>query len=457
MVLTLSGCLRNTEQPEEKDTYQVPEILVDTETYWDEIKLLTPLKDGLTNPYFDAVIDSDKQIHIVYYEAVFAEVDSEDDTQYAIKYNAWNTLTQSWVLAEPLVVETLNHTDRISLSVDANNQLYLAFRGGNPKSCNGGNVMTDTMFAVFNGQQWKTYFGAIGYVERSAGPLLDGHAGGHSKIAVDGQGNVHLTYQFLYEGCDENNYRYPDLFYAQKQPSQFEQDNRSDADIEEQVSGNDYELKGNYQNSTGAVTDLIIDQQGEPLVFHYIDHAGAGGEGLYMSHRQTDGAWRSETIIEDCLVRDVTAGQASNGDLHVFFVIDECDETDDKFALMHAVKQHSTESEKRDTWQTGYVVNNIYVGGIQRHLDMTFNHNHQPQVVFYELQTYAGNPLNNLVSVELDSKGTHYLKKDIAKWDDVGTYNKILSDADKENYVLSYSHLTDSIHLFIEGVDGRNQ
>ena len=461
---SLTACLKNTSEPEERDTYKVPDLLVDTETYWDETNLITPEKDGLTNPYFDAVIDTDQNIHLVYYEPVLPEEGSDDDTLYAIKYNAWNTVTSSWQLQEPLVVETLNHTDRLSLAIDANNKLYLAYRGGNPKACNGGSVMTDTMFAVFDGQAWQNYFGAIGYVERSAGPLLDGHAGGNADLKVDAQGNVHLTYQFLYEGCDENNFRYPDLFYAQKQPSQFQQDNRSDAEVEEQVSGNDYEQGGNYQNATGYVSDIIINEKDEPLVFYYADHAGALGEGLYMGSRSEDGNWTSEPIIEDCEITDVTAGQAPNGDLHVFFVADSCDETDDRFALYHGMKRapevqedlQASDNEDEIQWQTGYVVNNVYVNGIQQHLDMTFNKYGQPQAVFYELETYAGNPLKNLISIELDSKETHYQRKDIAKWDDIGTYNKILTDDNHEIYVLTYSNDTKSIHLFVEGVDGRN-
>ncbi len=461
----LSGCLRNTATPEEKDNYQVPDLLVDTETYWPAQAFLSPQRDGLMSANLSAVMDAQDRIHVIYYEAT-EEKNEHAQALYNLQYRVWHTQSRQWLTESAETIVQSYHTDRISLALDAQGKPFVSFRGGNAKACNGGVVESDAMFATKEGDAWQVYQGAIGYVERSAGPLLDGHAGGKAHIALDSAGNVHLIYQFLYEGCDENNFRYPDLFYAQKTPQQFAQDNRRDADIEEQVSGNDYEQGGNYQNTTGYVADLIINQDDQPLVFYYADHAGALGEGLYMGYREADGSWHTEIVLEGCEVYDVVAGQAENGDLHAFYVVDDCAANvsryeDDRFVLMHSTKratangntdQSLTEPEAATAkWQTGYVINQVYVGGIHRHLAMTFNRFNQPQVAFYELQTYAGNELKNLVSVALNEAGTQYLRSDVAKWQDIGQYSQMLTDSQGDVYVISYDTLRHGYYLFKQG------
>ncbi len=465
MAAMLSACLGNTADEEEEDIDPNPGELTDSETYWNEFKLIEPKRNGLMNPYFDAVIDSDKNIHIVYY-SLSEEAEDPNDSLYDLNYGVWNTTTQEF-LSSPAtsLITTQIHSDQISMGIDGQNQLYVAYRGGEAKACQGGVIPADTMFSVFDGAQWTEYTGAIGYVERSGGALLDGHAGAHADLTVDDVGNVHMIYQFAYEGCDATNYAFPDLFYAKKMPSQFESDVRSDAEIEEQVSGNDADNGGTFQNKTGDVSDIILDLDGNPLVFYYSEDSTRTGYGLFMGYRDEENNWVTEEIREDCEVVDIAAAIAANGDVHVAYVIKDCDIPfdDSEYSLRHARKQPSVVVETEDgesivvfetEWENGYVEDGIQVGGIDRHLSMVMNKNNLPQIAYFELQTYSGNELQNLTSVELGIQGT-YKYKDIARWNDIGRYNKMLTDQDGEIYVLSYANESHSIHLFVEGVNGR--
>lgn len=460
----LTACLGNTAEENEEDIDPNPGRVFDSETYWEEFKLITPERNGLMNPYFDAVIDSDKNVHIVYY-TLSEQAEDPNDSLYDLNYAVWNSTTQEFSPHPTAsLITTQIHSDEISMAIDGQNQLYVTYRGGEAKACQGGVIPADTMFSVFDGTQWTEYTGAIGYVERSGGALLDGHAGAHADMTVDDEGNVHMIYQFAYEGCDATNYAYPDLFYAAKMPSQFESDARSDAEIEEQVSGNDADNGGTFQNKTGDVSDIILDLDGNPLVFYYSEDSTRSGYGLFMGYRDEENNWITEPIREDCEVVDIVAGLASNGDIHVAYVIKNCSTGDSEYSLRHARKLAAVEVELEEgeeaqepveqQWENGYIVDNIQVGGIGRHLSMVMNKNNFPQIAYFELQSYDGKELKNLTSVELTTQGT-YLQKDIARWNDIGRYNKMLTDQDGEIYVLSYANESHSIHLFVEGINGR--
>lgn len=456
--LLLSGCLGSSAEEQEVEVNPNPGELTDNETYWQEFKLVTPTRNGLMNPYFDAVIDEDKNIHLVYY-SLSEDAQDETDSLYDINYTVWNSKTQQLTPhASAGIISTQIHSDEISLARDGQNQLYVTYRGGVKSPCSGGTVPADTMFSVFNGTAWTEYTGAVGYVDRSGGPLLDGHAGSHADIAVDNEGNLHLTYLFAYEGCDATNFSFPDLFYAGKSPEQFSNDTRTDSVIEEQVSGNDADNGGTFQNKTGEVSDIILDHQGNPWVFYYSYSSSRSDYGLYVANRGDDGTWKSETIREDCTVVDVDSAIAKNGDIHVAYVIESCDDefSGSEFSLRHARKLAATVDSPTPQWENGYVVDNVQVGGIDRHLSMVINQNDLPQIAYFELQTYSDHELKNLTSVELNVQGS-YTKKDIARWNDIGRHNKMLVDNDGEIYALSYSPESQSIHLFIEGINGRLQ
>ncbi len=465
----LTACLGNTAEEKKEDVNPNPGELTDNETYWEEFKLIEPKRNGLMNPYFDAVIDSDKNIHIIYYSHS-QQAKELSDSLYDLNYAIWNSTTQEFAPHPTApIITTQIHSDPIAMSIDGQNQLYVTYRGGEKRFCQGGDIPGDAMFSVFDGTQWTENTGAIGVVERAGG--ADGHAGSNTDLAVDDEGNIHIIYQFFYEGCDATNFSYPDLFYAGKMPSQFENDARSDAEIEEQVSGNDADNGGTFQNKTGDISDIILDLNGNPLVFYYSEDSTRTGFGLFMGYRDEENNWVTEPIREDCEVMDISAGLSSNGDIHIAYVIKDCNDENDgsEFSLRHARKLSAVEviSVEGDPiegeleeeiaepqWENGYIVDNVKVGGVGRHLSMVMNKNGFPQIAYYELQGYNDNELKNLTSVELNVQGT-YTQKDIARWNDIGRYNKMLVDQDGEIYVLSYSGEGHSIHLFVEGINGR--
>ncbi len=480
-VLLLSGCGGDNDGAEE--VYGIPgsdwgELLDNESGYlyiagvrsdWSFNKVVTPPNTALMNPYFDAVSSSDGKLQFVYYNHE-GEYDADGNYLYNLKHLVWNPaehIKDPDAPAEPVdpnaylgldakTIVSYNHSDRISLSRDDNDHFYIAYRGGSEKACNGGKVLADAMFSVFDGTHWTEYQGAVGYVERSAGPLLDGHAGANADIVIDSQGNVHLTYQFAYEGCDATNFAYPDLFYAKKTPIQFANDNRSDAEIEEQVSGNGYVDGNNYQNNTGAVSDIIIDNNDRPMVFYYSKSA-ITDKGLYVSYKKDD-VWLQEQINSECIITDVAASINDLGDVFVAYVAQECDYGGDtqyslRFAKKLQFKDDGTQVGEiiitDPVWEDGAIEEGVLVGGIGRHLSMAIDKNQRPAIAYYELQTYSGTAKRDL-KLATFSDTWQVSRLLLAEAADIGQYNKVWLDKNDKLHAATYSATDKSIYILIQ-------
>ena len=469
----------------EQEEYQVPGsdwngLLDNEEGYiyvagvssdWTTNRVVMPPRNGLMIPYFDAVSSSDGNVQFVYYnhEGEYLTEDGRDEALYNLKHLVWvpsdhikgegeevDEEEEIYVGTEDPTIITYNHTDRISLNQDGDDKLYLTYRGGVEKACNGGKVLADAMFNVFNGVDWSEYQGAVGYVERSAGPLLDGHAGANADIAIDTLGNVHISYQFAYEGCDATNFAYPDLFYVKKEPGQFLNDERRDAEIEEQVSGNGYLDGNNFQNNTGSITDIIIDNNDNPIIFYYAQ-AAIGEKGLYVSYKQ-DGVWTEEPINTQCTVRDVAASINDQGDVFVAYVADACENGGDtRFSLRFAKKLQFKDDGTQvgdiiitdPVWEDTAIEEGVYVGGTGRHLDMAIDINNRPVVAYYELQAYQGSAKRDLkLATFADDWQVSRLL--LAEEGDYGQYNKIWLGENEKLHVATYSESQKSIYILIQ-------
>jgi len=461
LVLTYSimllGCLSAPDQ-HEHETYTIPgsdwgELLPNESghivdagvaTGWRKQKIVNPNSNGLMNPYFDAIPTDDGNVQFVYYN-YDEQLDDNGQFEFNLQHLVWNPLTNEPHLASSTIT-TVNHSDQISLGQDQHNQLYLAYRGGEVKACNGGKVLADTMFSVFDGVNWQEYLGAQGYVERSAGPFENGHAGSNVRLAVDSNANVHMIYQFMYEGCDATNFAFPDLFYVHKQPFQFVMDNRQVADIEEQVSGNDYKTGGNSQNDTGTITDLVMDQNDNPVVFYY-EQSASSGKGLYVSYK-VNGQWLKEPINKDCIVSDVSAA-TDNGNLYVAYVAQSCDDdTDTRFSLRFAKKELNDQTQPA-TWQDSYLEEGVLVGGLGRHLDMAIDNVGRPVVAYYELATYDEVELNKFKMIRFD-ESWQVSKILLSQGLQLGLHNKVWLASDGKLNVASYSAANSAIYLLTE-------
>jgi len=453
----LGGCLSGPDQ-HEQEAYTIPgsgwdELLpnesghiVDAgvSTGWRKQKIVSPKSNGLMNPFFDAIPTSDGNVQFVYYN-YDGQLDDKGQFEFNLQHLVWNPQSNEALLASNTIT-TVNHSDHISLGQDNLNRLYLAYRGGEVKACNGAKVLADTMFSVFDGVNWQEYLGAQGYVERSAGPFENGHAGSNVKLAVDSNANVHMIYQFMYEGCDATNFAFPDLFYVHKQPFQFDMDNRQPADIEEQVSGNDYTTGGNFQNDTGTITDLVMDQNDHPVVFYYEQNATLG-KGLFVSYK-SNGQWLKEPINKDCIVSDVSAA-TDNGNLYVAYVAQSCDDdTDTRFSLRFAKKELNDQTQPA-TWQDSYLEEGVLVGGLGRHLDMTLDDVGRPVIAYYELATYGEVELNKLKLIRFD-ESWQVSKTLLSQGLQLGLHNKVWLAQDGKLNVASYSAANSAIYLLIE-------
>ncbi len=457
--LSLSACLDNPNTSLDND-YLLPgsdwsELLPNESGYiidvgvasgWSKQKIVRPDSNGLKNPFFDALQSLNGNIHFVYYN-YDGQKDDHGQLQYNLKHLEWNPLTQEPHMGlASVTIETVNHSDQISLAQDAQGQLYLAYRGGEVKACNGAKVLADAMFSVFDGESWQPYLGAQGYVARSGGPFTDGHAGSKVEVAVDSQSNVHLIYQYMYEGCDATNFAFPDLFYVQKQPSQFVQDNRDASTIEEQISGNDYVTGGNFQNDTGSITDIVIDQNDNPIIFYY-EQSATLSKGLQVSFKKNE-QWVKESINSDCIVSDVSAAINSNGDLYVAYVAQSCDDDPDtRFSLRFAKKIMS--SSLRATWQDTYLEEGVLVNGLGRHLDMALDSSGKPVLVYFELATYTDVELNTLKLIRFNDawqSSKTLLSQDFK----IAVHNKVWLALDGKLNVASFSQDDGAIYLLTE-------
>ncbi len=457
--LSLSACLDNPNTSLDDD-YILPgsdwsELLpnesghiIDTgvTSGWSKQKVVRPDSNGLMSPFFDVAQSHNGNIHFVYYN-YDGQKDDKGQFEFNIKHLEWNPLTQEPHMGRAsTTIETVNHSDQISLAQDAQDQLYLAYRGGEVKACNGGKVLADAMFSVFDGTAWQPYLGAQGYVARSGGPFTDGHAGSKAKLAVDSQSNVHLIYQYMYEGCDATNFAFPDLFYVHKQPSQFLQDNRDASTIEEQISGNDYVTGGNFQNDTGNITDIVIDKHDNPIIFYY-EQSATLSKGLYVSFKE-NGQWVKQTINSECIVSDVSAAINNDGDLYVAYVAQSCDnDTDTRFSLRFAKKIVS--STLQPTWQDTYLEEGVLVNGLGRHLDMTLDSSEKPAIAYYELATYTDVELNTLKLIRFND--TWQISKTLlSQGFQLGQHNKVWLGLDGKLNVATFSQDDGAIYLLTE-------
>mgnify|MGYP000131099823 CR=1 FL=1 len=413
---------------------------------WSKKKIVRPDSNGLKSPFFDALQSPDGNIHFVYYN-YGGQKDEKGQFQFNLKHLEWNPTTQeSHMGRASATIETVNHSDQMSLAQDAQGQMYLAYRGGEIKACNGAKVLADAMFSVFDGDTWHPYLGAQGYVARSGGPFMDGHAGSKVEVAVDSQSNVHLIYQYMYEGCDATNFAFPDLFYVHKQPFQFAQDNRDASTIEEQISGNDYVTGGNFQNDTGAITDIVIDQYDSPVIFYY-EQSATLSKGLYVSYKE-NGEWVKETINSECIVSDVSAVINKNDDLYVAYVAQSCEnDPDTRFSLRFAKK--ITSSELQTGWQDTYLEEGVLVGGLGRHLDMALDSNEKPVIVYFELATYTDVELNTLKLIRFNDTWQPS-KTLLSQGFHIGLHNKVWLGFDGKLNVASFSQDDGAIYLLSE-------
>ncbi len=394
---------------------------------WRAVKVKQLQAGGLLSPNVKASPDSNGDVHITYFD----ESQTNRGT-YAIHYLVWNM--EGAVTLEDgkeEIIGTIDNCKTLDLALDQSNFPVVGYQGGVVREC-GSEQQSDVMFSIRENVTWGEYTGAVGEVERN--PVFrDGLAGTEVSLAFDSNGDVHIAYQFLYEGCDSMNYQYPDLYYVKKDRTVLD-----DAEIEEQVEGNQYGGT-NIQNKVGDHSTIVIDSQDRPVIFYYAELSD-NTKGLRVALRQQDGTWEKEWIETGCEVGGISAGFNTKGELGVaYYVIKYSDERDDEHLLKYAQKQSSS-------WSIQIVDDTILSG---KYPSLSFDSSGSPAIAYYEIKTYSGYELKNLKLARFD--GASWSDREVlASTGDVGLYNSLWFDYKDDPMIFSYSNSEDAIYVFYQ-------
>lgn len=398
---------------------------------WERVEVRQIQAGGMLMPFVKAMPDDNENIHIVY----FTDGQSSDSL-YTVNHSFVDgkTITAS----SPVAIAGIDNCRTLGLSIGPNNLPVVAYQGGRVRDC-GSEQQSDAMLGIPEAGVWSEFIGGIGYVERN--PVFqDGLAGRTLSVAVDSSGDIHLCYQFFYEGCDAMNFNYPDLLYVKKDGS-----NPSEDYPEETVEGNVYNANGtaSVQNDAGDHADIILDRDDDPVIFYYADLSpnlsDPDRKGLRVA-RKKNGFWEHEWIETGIEVGDISGGLDRNGNPAVAYHV-EGEYTDSlgthKNCLKYAIK-------KASSWDIMMVDESILCG---RHCSLAFNPSGDPAIAYYAIENHSGSiSLEDLKFAEFAGSGWEI--ETVSSEGDIGLYNSLWFDDSGTAIICSYSDTLHTIYLF---------
>ncbi len=411
---------------------------------WIKTAIAKVTDGGLLSTNSAAVPDQESPnlIHFVYLVDAHevTEEEPEPPIEYTLRHLVWDTESASAVSETDIV--TLDNTLEFALKADPNNNLYVAYRGGNEAHCN--TQQSDTMLAVkpANTTTWTEYLGGMGYSGTRNPAYTDGDAGDYPSIAIDSNGNVHMAFQFFWEGCDSNNALHPDVLYVQKSAGAFDSFDIAD---EESVEGNNY--NNNYQNAVGFFNSIILDAEENPVVFHGARELNYTEYGLRVS-RRIEGAWQSEWVDRGCFIGDVSAALSPEGNIAVAYYVDDCTvhmsyTEDDEKALRYAFLDE-------EGWHID-IVDEATKAGL--YTKLAFDSLGNPAIVYYETESYGIGKQRDLFNLKLaywEEENQRWFRQRVEEAGDVGMYNSLWFDAEDNIHISSFSKTDNTIYLFSE-------
>ena len=395
---------------------------------WQQTSLTTVDATGLLSARVKVIPDPNGQLHIVHYN------DSGDDNYpYAIEYSVWDGSTLRLIApAESQVVTAVDNSLALDFAMDSNGTPVVAYQGGAYREC-GDTEQSDVMISLAESGSWYEYLGAMGFVERN--PVFkDGLAGADAEVAVDSNGDVHLIYQFYYEGCDAMNHTYPDLLYVKRERSLL-----SDESItEETIEGNIYvDFGTGIQNSVGYHCELVLDADENPVAFYAVKTAFDQTYGLRVARRSAGGTWQLDWVEEDCEVVAISAARSEVDDtLAVAYAVKENDGFNTVYYLKYAQLIN-------DTWVVEMVDDSVSCGS---YCSLAFNSGGQPAIAYYEIKSHTGYTLQNLKFAQMI--GHTWETERVAAAGDIGKYNNLWFDGNDQPRICSYAATHSEIVLF---------
>jgi hypothetical protein len=413
------------------DTH-IPPVTTESDTWQREIvRQLQP--GGLLTPRIRAHAMGDDMVHLAYFDD-----ENNDPGQYDIRLISWPT-DGSLLIQDvtPTTIATIDNCSTLDLAIDADGNPAVSYQGGAVKDC-GGEDQADAMISLSENDNWVAYTAAIGFVERNP-VFTDGLAGGDTAMAMDANGDIHLAYQFFYEGCDAMNFAYPDLKYVKKL------NNAPGADVEEEtIEGNVYYSGGGVQNNVGNACSLVLDRNENPRVFYYAELPD-GVFGLRTAIRQ-NGVWEAAWIETDIQVSDISSASDKDGNLGVAYYVRDYVETStgetSPACLRYAAEPHPGETD----WHILMVDDASLCG---KYPSLAFKSSGEPVIAYHTAETYSGYLLENLNLAE--KKGSTWEKDVVSTEGNIGLYNNLWFLSDDSPVVCTYSLSDQTIYLFKRG------
>jgi hypothetical protein len=386
---------------------------------------------GLLIPQVKAVMGSGDRIHFAYF------TDSETtDGYFTVNHLLWDSGTGDELSHEEVV--DVDNCRTLDLVTGPDGAPVVAYQGGEIRE-GGSEQQSDVMISVFSDNAWHEYTGGIGFVERN--PIFtDGLAGKHVSMAVDPDGDFHLAYQFFYEGIDAMNFDYPDLFFVEKDGASLSGDG-----TEETVEGNVYNDNGtaSVQNRVGAYADLLIDNDGNPVVIYYADldpnSSDRDTKGLRIAYRQGD-TWECEWIENGFEVGGISAALDPDGNVCVAYYV--ATEYTDALATHEKCLKYARKSGA--AWVKTLVDETSQCG---EYPSLAFSPTGRPSIAYYAVQNHSGSVI--LKDLKLARyNGSTWDRQTVCSTGDIGKFNTLWFDAGGTICISTYSATDSSIHLF---------
>ncbi len=413
---------------------------------WQTRNLLNLDSGGTVMPNVKAVQASDGRIHLIY----FSDAPPDGDNLiYTLNYLIWDPVERLLVQQNPKPqgpaagIEGLDNSRPAALALNGEDKPVIAYQGGNFRPM-GEEQQSDVMISLIENVEWAEYTAAIGYIERN--PLYDGLARSDLDLAVDSSGNIHICFQFFYEGVDADNMRYPDVLYVQKNLFDLgpPADDAQWAVEEETVHGNDFSADFGIHNSVGYYCNIVLDSAGQPVVI-YAEHTEIVGSSAYVlwaARRNGPDDWQREVIDqfdENWRVNAVSAAVSP---------------IDGAVAVAYQLKYTGSAADQGDHlrfsrqvdggWSEPLIVDQSSWCGDDAAL--AFDESGRAAIAYYDRRSHSGNIRRNLRLARFD--GTVWQTETVSEAEDIGQYNSVWFDAGQQINICSYSKSDDAIFIF---------
>jgi hypothetical protein len=384
------------------------------EKTWSKVLVKQLDNNGLTSRFLRAV-KGDDSTHLVYFSA-------GNSSDYQINHLILDE--KDHLILEDETAIGINNNKDLALAITPDNIPVLAYQGGQVRDC-GQEQESDAMFSLKSGN-WQEYTGGTGEVERNP-VFTDGLAGANLSMAVDSQGDIHICYQFFYEGCDALNFAYPDLLYSKKDSSDL-----GAAPLEETVEGNIYNPNGtaSAQNSAGTHARILLDNNDQPIIFYAADIDNK--KGLRMAKKVNDN-WET-TWISTGEIGAISCALGPDNNPAVAFYIKSNTSNDDEDLLCYA--------DQNSGWQVQVVDDQNRCG---KYCSLTFDPVGNPLIAYYEMETYSGRELKNL---RLARFTTSWKSEIVANGSGHGLFNTIWTDKFNRTVISTYSDQDNGVYIF---------